>query len=87
MSKKLHLTPRERQEVVDNIVNKLKPLLRQYVEEVVGEFAITEEDVAKRLVGMMSQIEPRWFFRFFFTKWCLPKDADVTGDGSMEPTS
>ena len=45
MAKRTHLLPRERQEIVDNIVKHLIPELRKNVEVLVGEYAITEVEI------------------------------------------
>lgn len=67
MGKFVHLIPRERQEIVDNIVEKLKPELEKYVKEVVGTFAITETEVAETLdKEFKTKLKPRWLTRLFF---------------------
>jgi catalase len=67
----LHLNPKERQEIVENIVKKLAPELEKFVKKTVGNFAITEKDVAQRAMECLEEqvkiyIRPRWYMRLFF---------------------
>jgi hypothetical protein len=78
MGKFIHLLPEERKELVNNIVRKLQPELAHYVKQEVGSFAITEEEVLKRVRQMIESeisarvatipknLKPRWFAKFLF---------------------
>lgn len=72
MVKRTHMVPRERQEMVDNLMEQLKPQLEQFVENKINSYAITDKDVAARVIETIERIEPRWFTRLFF-KLCLPR--------------
>lgn len=81
MAKRTHLLPRERQEIVDNIVKHLIPELRKNVEVLVGEYAITEVEIVKRVMETIDYQcaqripKPRWFAKFLFKRPCETESA------------
>lgn len=74
MGQFIHLDPEERREIIENIVSKLEPRLEQAVKSIMGAFAITEEEVLRRVSERVAEvvdeeIEKRlrssWFHRLF----------------------
>ena len=74
MVKRTHLLPRERQEITEHIVNKVKGQLSLFVRNQIGEFAITDKDVGEKAIEILEEqaqkymMQPRWFIRWAFTK-------------------
>lgn len=78
MGKFIHLQPEERKELVNNIVRKLEPQLQHYIKLNIGGYAITEEEVVKRVKETIDQqisahvrllpkpIKPKWWAAFLF---------------------
>lgn len=75
MGQFIHLDPSERKEIIDNIVVKLEMRLVQLVKKMIGEYAITEEDVAARVreeienqveAEIQKRLRFRWIRSLFF---------------------
>ena len=66
MVKRLHLEPEQKQEIVEQVVTELLPQLSKYVLGMIECYAITDKDVASRMMETLNRIEPRWYTRIFF---------------------
>jgi len=66
MVKRRHLEPEQKAEIVGEIMTDLLPQIGAAVEQQINDYAITDEDVALRVMATIENIEPRWFTKLFF---------------------
>lgn len=75
MGQFIHLDPEERREIIENIVAKLETRLVQLVAKLVGQYAITESQVADAIheeiqkqvdAELQKRLRFAWLRRLFF---------------------
>lgn len=83
--KRVHLIPRERQELVDSLMGSLRPQMEKYIASECMKYvqkegiALLVQDLIKEVVipkieelALQEPLEPRWFAKFLFRSRKLP---------------